>query len=181
MLRPIATPLVMGGFARRRRQSTCANGVRGAAASTPMAGAVARRRRAPSARRHAPPLAPGDAVGVGLVDGDLSLGATGTVTDVDGDRVYAFGHPFYNLGPTTFPMTRAYVHVVLPSLMSSSKLATLGEVIGTVRAGSRDGHRRHARRGALDAADARWRSRPIAGRAATFNFTSSATSCSRRC
>ena len=51
--------------------------------------------------------------------GDLELGATGTVTHVDGERVYAFGHPFYNLGPTQFPMTRAYVHAVLPSLMSS--------------------------------------------------------------
>ena len=49
----------------------------------------------------------------------------------DGDRVYAFGHPMYNLGPTAFPMTRAYVYTVLPSLFSSSKLSTTGEVIGT--------------------------------------------------
>ena len=54
-----------------------------------------------------------------LVSGDLELGATGTVTHVDGDRVYAFGHPLYNLGPTAFPMTRAYVYTVLPSLASS--------------------------------------------------------------
>ena len=43
----------------------------------------------------------------------------------------AFGHPLYNLGPTQFPMTRAEVQVVLPSLMSSSKLASFGEVVGT--------------------------------------------------
>jgi hypothetical protein len=55
------------------------------------------------------------------------------VTHVDGDRVYAFGHPLYNLGPTEFPMTRAEVQVVLPSLMASSKLASFGEVIGTVQ------------------------------------------------
>ena len=36
-------------------------------------------------------------------------------------------------GPTQFPMTRAVVQVVLPSLMSSSKLASFGEVIGTVQ------------------------------------------------
>jgi hypothetical protein len=77
------------------------------------------------------PLAPGDAVGVGLVSGDLSLGGTGTVTAVEDGRVYAFGHPFYNLGPTSFPMTRAWIHTLLPSLMSSSKLGSLGEVIGT--------------------------------------------------
>ena len=80
------------------------------------------------------------------MSGDLELGATGTVTDVDGNRVYAFGHPFYGLGPTQFPMTRAHVHTVLPSLPSSMKIASTGDVIGTVSAGSRDDHRRHARR-----------------------------------
>jgi len=78
------------------------------------------------------PLKPGDAVGVMLVGGDLQLGATGTVTHIDGDQVYAFGHPMYNLGPTEFPMTRAYVYTVLPSLFSSMKLSSVGEVIGTV-------------------------------------------------
>ena len=34
-------------------------------------------------------LAPGDAVGVALLSGDFSIGATGTVTHVDGDKVYA--------------------------------------------------------------------------------------------
>ena len=77
------------------------------------------------------PLKPGDAIGVTFVTGDLELGATGTVTHIDGDRVYAFGHPMYNLGPTEFPMTRAYVYTVLPSLFSSAKLSATSEVIGT--------------------------------------------------
>ena len=68
-----------------------------------------------------------------LLTGDFVLGATGTVTHVDGDRVYGFGHPLYNLGPTEFPLTKADVQVVLPSLMSSSKLASFGEVVGTVQ------------------------------------------------
>src|SRR5205085_11691067 len=59
------------------------------------------------------------------------MGGTGTVTHIDEDRVYAFGHPLYNLGPTEFPMTRAYVYTVLPSLSSSFKLSTTAEVIGT--------------------------------------------------
>jgi hypothetical protein len=67
-----------------------------------------------------------------LVGGDLQMGGTGTVTHIDGDRVYAFGHPMYNLGPIEFPMTRAYVYTVLPSLFSSMKLSTTGEIIGTV-------------------------------------------------
>jgi hypothetical protein len=78
-------------------------------------------------------LRPGDAMGVGLLTGDFMLGATGTVTHVDGDRVYGFGHPMYNLGPTEFPLTKADVHVVLPSLMTSSKLASFGAVVGTVQ------------------------------------------------
>jgi hypothetical protein len=78
-------------------------------------------------------LAPGDAVGVALLTGDFTLGATGTVTHVDGQRVYAFGHPMYNLGPTEFPMTTADVQVVLPSLLQSSKLASFGDVVGTLQ------------------------------------------------
>src|SRR5262245_66523546 len=77
------------------------------------------------------PLKPGDAIGITFVNGDLEMGATGTVTHIDGDRVYAFGHPMYNLGPTEFPMTRAYVYTVLPSLFSSAKLSRTNEVIGT--------------------------------------------------
>jgi hypothetical protein len=131
MLKPIATPLVMGGFG-----GDVADVVASAFSASgfkPVAGAVGgvagRTATVPGATTM---LRPGDPIGVGLVSGDLSLGATGTVTDVVGDRVYAFGHPFYNLGPTRFPMTQAFIHVVLPSLMSSSKLASLGAIVGTI-------------------------------------------------
>ncbi len=67
------------------------------------------------------------------MNGDLEVGATGTVTEVDGNRVYAFGHPFFGLGPTQFPMTRAHVITVLPSLASSMKIASTGDVIGIVQ------------------------------------------------
>jgi len=128
LLRPIATPLVMSGFepdvadrlgAAFRDQGFIPAGGRAGgsrAGDMPFDG----------------PLKPGDAIGVTFVDGDFLLGGTGTVTHIDGDRVYAFGHPMYNLGPTEFPMTRAYVYTVLPSLFSSSKLTTTGEVIGTL-------------------------------------------------
>jgi hypothetical protein len=128
LLRPIATPLVMSGFsgdvadtlgAAFRDQGfvpTAAGAAAPAAGLMPFDG----------------PLKPGDAVGVNFVTGDLLLGGTGTVTHIDGDRVYAFGHPMYNLGPTEFPMTRAYVYTILPSLFSSTKLSTTGETIGTL-------------------------------------------------
>jgi hypothetical protein len=40
------------------------------------------------------PLEAGDALGVSLVTGDLEFAGTGTVTKVDGNQVFAFGHPF---------------------------------------------------------------------------------------
>jgi hypothetical protein len=128
LLRPIATPLVVSGFepdvadmlgSLLRDQGFIPTGGRAAA---PRAGDMP----------FEGPLKPGDAIGLTFVDGDFLLGGTGTVTHIDGDRVYAFGHPMYNLGPTAFPMTRAYVYTVLPSLFSSSKLSTTGEVIGTL-------------------------------------------------
>ena len=129
LLRPIATPLTIGGF----DPSVVApiTQIFHEQGFLPM---LAGAGQAPAAARGAaaPRLRPGDPIGVALMSGDLELGATGTVTDIDGDRVYAFGHPFYGLGPTQFPLTRAYVHVVLPSLQSSQKVASTGEVIGTI-------------------------------------------------
>ena len=128
MLRPIATPLSLGGFSPEMagELGTMFSGT----GLTPLVGSGAT--GAAAADDHAT-LQPGDAVGVELINGDLSLGATGTVTHVDGQRVYAFGHPFYNLGPTQFPMTRAYVHTLIPSLASSAKLASSGETVGTIQ------------------------------------------------
>ena len=129
LLRPISVPLVASGFS--------------ADVLAPLSPAFAERGFVPvssSEREQTRPvstasrtLRPGDAMGVGLLTGDFMLGATGTVTHVDGDRVYGFGHPMYNLGPTEFPLTQADVHVVLPSLMTSSKLASFGDVVGTVQ------------------------------------------------
>ncbi|MGE0447563.1 MAG: SpoIVB peptidase S55 domain-containing protein [Vicinamibacterales bacterium] len=128
MLRPIATPLTLGGF-DASVIDPIAGVFRDQGFVPVMAGAL-QAQDAPAVDR---PLRPGDPVGVTLMSGDMELGATGTVTEVDGDRVYAFGHPFYGLGPTQFPMTRAHVHAVLPSLASSLKIASTGDVIGIVQ------------------------------------------------
>jgi hypothetical protein len=131
LLRPIATPLSFGGFDAGVIDPV-ASAFRDYGFLPVMAGS-AQIAAAQNGQTAAPqPLRPGDPVGVSLMNGDLELGATGTVTDVDGERVYAFGHPFYGLGPTQFPMTRAHVITVLPSLLSSQKIASVGDVIGTV-------------------------------------------------
>jgi hypothetical protein len=79
-----------------------------------------------------PSLQEGDAIGVQLIGGDLDLSAVGTVTYVDGSKVLAFGHPFYNLGTVDYVMTKANVLTVVPSLESSFKLAETGPVIGRI-------------------------------------------------
>ena len=126
LLRPIATPLVLNGFVPQMHD-LWASAFNAGGFVTTIGGAAAS--QAPQA---ATPLMPGDAVGVGLISGDISMAGTGTVTMVDNSRVYAFGHPFYNLGPAKFPMTRAQVTTLLPSLALSSKIAVIGDVIGTI-------------------------------------------------
>ena len=128
MLRPIATPLTIGGF-----DASVIDPVASAFREQGFLPMMAAAGGQETAAIRNQPLRPGDPVGVALVTGDLEFGATGTVTEVDGNRVYAFGHPFYGLGPTQFPMTRAYVHTILPSLFSSSKLASTGDIIGVVQ------------------------------------------------
>jgi hypothetical protein len=134
LLRPIATPLSFGGF-EPGVIDPVASAFREQGFVTVMAGseAVAVQQNGPGRATSTPPLRPGDPIGVGLMNGDFEVGATGTVTDVDGNRVYAFGHPFYQLGPTQFPMTRAHVLTVLPSLAASQKIASTGEVVGIIQ------------------------------------------------
>ena len=69
------------------------------------------------------PIQPGSAVGVQLVRGDVDMTATGTVTWVDDDALYAFGHPLYGLGDIDMPLTAARVETLLPSLERSAKIA----------------------------------------------------------
>ena len=136
LLRPISTPISFSGFDTRAIDPLVSAfrdlGFMPVLAGAAQLGSQSSTASAPSGSSSAP-LRPGDPIGVALMNGDLQVGATGTVTEVDGNRVYAFGHPFYGLGPTQFPMTRAHVITVLPSLSSSMKIASTGDVIGIVQ------------------------------------------------
>jgi len=78
------------------------------------------------------PLVPGSPVGVELVRGDLSMAATGTVTWVDGQRVYAFGHPFTGSGRVEMPMVSAEVIYTLGDLAGSMRLSSVGGELGAI-------------------------------------------------
>ncbi len=77
-------------------------------------------------------LRPGDMISVDLLSGDYSIGAEGTVTHIDGKRVYAFGHRFMSVGNTELPFARAEVLALLPNLASSFKISSPLEWMGTI-------------------------------------------------
>jgi len=77
-------------------------------------------------------LQPGSMISVQLMAGDLSVGADGTVTHIDGNRVFAFGHRFLAIGSTALPFARADVVTLLPNLNTSFKLSAAREWMGTI-------------------------------------------------
>jgi hypothetical protein len=126
-LTPLALPLVFSGFDSATFE--WAKGIFSAAGFAPVMGTG----QSGSMPKDLPDLQAGGPVGISLVEGDLDLSVTGTITHIEGDRVYAFGHPFYNLGPTQFPMKKAYVYSVFPSLYQSWKISVPGgEAVGTI-------------------------------------------------
>jgi hypothetical protein len=78
-------------------------------------------------------LEPGSPLSVQLITGDFDIGAIGTVTYRDENKVLAFGHPFFNLGPIDFPLATAKIYAVVPNLYSSFKLGAAGETVGSIR------------------------------------------------
>jgi hypothetical protein len=79
------------------------------------------------------PFEMGDPVGAVLLNGDFNVAASGTVTYIDGKNVYAFGHPFLDMGEINFPMTTSEVVTVLPSLASSFKFSNTGPIVGVLQ------------------------------------------------
>ncbi len=77
-------------------------------------------------------LHPGSMISVQLLTGDMSVGADGTVTYIDGDKVYAFGHHFLSVGPTSLPFARAEVMTLLPNLNTSFKISAPKELMGII-------------------------------------------------
>jgi len=77
-------------------------------------------------------IKPGDMVGMDLVRGDLSLSAGCTVTAVEGDRLFACGHPLFGFGAVAIPLSRAHVIMTLASSQASTKIISTGGSIGTL-------------------------------------------------
>ncbi len=134
VLAPIATPLSMGGFhsgvLKKFAPQFRAMGMsflQGAGGVNPAALAAGLQKDGGHG------LEPGSNIVVPLVRGDLDVSAGGTVTYVDGERLYAFGHSMFELGFTELPMHKARTITVFPSLESSFKILEMDEPMGTIR------------------------------------------------
>ncbi len=125
LLTPIDTPIVFSGFSeetlRRFAPQFAAAGV------TPVSGIGS---ADPSAHDPAP-LVPGSAVGAVLIQGDMNVAATCTVTYVDPERLLACGHPLLQFGMVDLPMTKAEVVATLASPLNSFKIVNTTETVGS--------------------------------------------------
>lgn len=80
----------------------------------------------------ASPLRPGDMISVQLLSGDMAAGADGTVTHIDGTKIYAFGHRFLGGGAVDFPFAKAEVITALPNINTSFKISQSLKPIGSI-------------------------------------------------
>jgi hypothetical protein len=81
----------------------------------------------------ASPLEPGGMAAITLMQGDLDLAASGTITYVSGKRILLFGHQLFNLGPVDLPLWSATVATTVASYQNSFKLAMPVAPIGALR------------------------------------------------
>lgn len=123
--RPIATPVSLGGFTERTLEVFAKDFER--LGLRPLQGAGGGLTEDPGGE-----LQPGSMISVGLIRGDMNFTASGTVTHIDGDRVFAFGHRFLSSGNTEMPMMRASVMTLVPNLNASFKLSGTGQLIGKI-------------------------------------------------
>lgn len=121
---PMETSLVFTGFSqdtvalfRDRFTSLGLNPVAGIGSASP-------------GEKQPEPIVPGSAVSAILVDGDLSIAGTCTVTYVDPKQLLACGHPITQYGNISMPMTKAQVLVTLSSPLNSFKIVNTTETVG---------------------------------------------------
>lgn len=127
---PIATPLVFSGISQESLSIFAPQLV--ASGLLPVSGAGGSAAITPLAEVNGGTFPPGSSISVQLVRGDYSLAAAGTVTMRDGDRIYAFGHPFLSLGASDMPMSESSVVTVIPNVNNSFKLAVPGQMVGSI-------------------------------------------------
>jgi hypothetical protein len=125
---PIVTPLAASGFSPRAL-NLLSERLR-PIGMAPMAGGAAPERVIREEGNR--PLVAGAPLSIGLVLGDFDLSGIGTVTHVEGDRVYGFGHPMLSLGACELPMMTGYIHTVYPRASVSMKMGSPLKIVGVI-------------------------------------------------
>ena len=125
-LRPLATPIMVSGCSGQVMQAL--------AGSFDSMGLTLLQSGGSSAPQDAPMigLEPGSVLAVPLLTGDTDMTAVGTCTEVLGDRVWGFGHPFNNEGSVALPMGAGEVQGVVANLQTSFKLGSISQASGTL-------------------------------------------------
>jgi hypothetical protein len=86
-----------------------------------------------SNKEKAPPLKPGAAVTVSLMQGDIEMNAIGTLTYSDpSGRFLIFGHPMMGMGPTNMPLGEGYVTWTHTSIERAFKDGVRLNTLGTL-------------------------------------------------
>jgi hypothetical protein len=126
-LSEISTPLSLSGFGSRTLQAFAADFRK--FGFEPQQGVSA---GTPTSQQYTGRIEPGSMISVQLLSGDWSISADGTVTYVDGQKIYAFGHRFLDGGSTEMPFARSEVVALLPTLNTSFKLCIPRQWVGTI-------------------------------------------------
>jgi hypothetical protein len=79
-------------------------------------------------------LEPGGPLVVAMVTGDFDMSGIGTVTHIEGSRVYGWGHPFMGLGTCEFPLMTGYIHTIYPRQSVSFKMGSPLRTVGVINA-----------------------------------------------
>jgi hypothetical protein len=127
---PIATPVTFTGFSQATLNVFAPQLMQ--AGLLPVAAVGGAAPISPMKKADESTLVGGDSVSMQLTRGDYSLAAAGTVTWRDGDKIYAFGHPFLSLGTSDLPMSESHVVTVIPNVNNSFKLAVPDSMVGTM-------------------------------------------------
>ena len=122
-------PLLLHGTELSPEAKACWNGL-----PVHFAGAMA----ADGGQAEPSPIEPGGMVSVHLIQGDMVMAASGTITYVSGKRAMLFGHHLLgdltgNLGAIDLPMWSASVSTHLASYQNSVKMAHPVAQVGAVR------------------------------------------------
>ncbi len=126
----IATPVTFAGFSQQTLDVFGPQLLQ--AGLLPVATAGGSAPITPMKKANEKTLVGGTSVSMHLTRGDYSLAAAGTVTYRDGDKIYAFGHPFLSLGSSDLPMSESHVVTVVPNINNSFKIAVPDAMVGSM-------------------------------------------------